>query len=58
MADAPTVRFHRSLYPTASVLRAAEMPWARPPKRVWPIFRGMLAQVGGRRRLQRALEPA
>lgn len=24
MADAPTVRFHRSLYPTASVLRAAE----------------------------------
>lgn len=43
---------------TRIVLRTAAMPWARPPKRVWPIFRGMLAHVGGRKRLKRALEPA
>lgn len=43
---------------TRAVLRTAEMPWARPPRRVWAIFRGMLAFVGGHRRLRRALEPA
>lgn len=43
---------------TRTVLRTAQMPWARPPRRVWPIVRGMLACLGGHKRLKRALEPA
>ena len=41
-----------------TVVRLAEQPGWRPPRRVWPIFRGMLGFVAGRRRLRRALEPA
>jgi transposase len=38
--------------------RLLEAPGWRPPRRVWPIFRGMLRLAGGSARIPRRLEPA